>query len=69
MKQTFSIQGMTCDHCAGRVEKAVTELPGIKKVKIHLKKNNGVVKFDESEVTSEEIAKKITDTGYEASII
>jgi copper chaperone len=65
MKQTFSIQGMTCDHCAGRVEKAVTELPGIKKVKIHLKKNNGVVKFDESE----EIAKKITDTGYEASII
>ncbi|EFU75012.1 copper chaperone CopZ [Enterococcus italicus DSM 15952] len=69
MKQTFAIEGMSCAHCVAHVEKAVNELPGIKKVAVHLKKNNGVIKFDETQVTSDQIIEKInTDTNYHAHL-
>lgn len=66
MKQKFSIEGMSCDHCVARIEKAVNELPGIQKVNVHLKRKNGVVKFDDTQVDSNQIAEKIMDTGYTA---
>ncbi|AOF49380.1 copper chaperone CopZ [Tetragenococcus halophilus subsp. halophilus] len=69
MKQKFSIEGMSCGHCVARVENAVNELPGIQKVKIHLKRSNGTVKFDEGQVNSEQIAEKINDTGYKAKAV
>ncbi|MGX2944039.1 copper chaperone CopZ [Enterococcus alishanensis] len=69
MKQTFNIEGMTCQHCVKNVENAVNELPGIDKVKINLKKNNGVVKFNEAQVTAAEIATKVTDAGYQTEVI
>ncbi|HLQ40498.1 MAG TPA: copper chaperone CopZ [Tetragenococcus sp.] len=68
MKQKFSIEGMSCAHCVAHVEDAVNELPGIQKVKIHLKRNNGVVKFDDNQVNSEQIAEKITAAGYPATV-
>ncbi|MDN6640051.1 MAG: copper chaperone CopZ [Tetragenococcus sp.] len=68
MKQKFSIEGMSCDHCVARIEKAVSELPGIQKVNVHLKRNNGVVKFDDTQVNSEQIVEKINDTGYKAQV-
>lgn len=67
MKQKFAINGLNCEHCVARVEKAVSELPGVQKVKVHLKRANGVVKFDESQVTTADIVQKVKDTGYEAS--
>ncbi len=48
MKQQFSIEGMSCNHCAARVEEAVSALDGVQKVKVNLKKANGTVKFDET---------------------
>lgn len=38
MKQQFSIEGMSCNHCAARVEEAVSALDGVQKVKVNLKK-------------------------------
>ena len=29
MKKTIYIEGMMCMHCAGRVEKALNDLPGV----------------------------------------
>uniref|UniRef100_UPI00403FB4D8 copper chaperone CopZ n=1 Tax=Candidatus Enterococcus willemsii TaxID=1857215 RepID=UPI00403FB4D8 len=69
MKQTFAINGMSCQHCVGRVEKAVHELSGIKKVKVNLKKQNGVIKFDETETSAESIVAAINETGYEAKVL
>lgn len=68
MKQTFSIKGMSCNHCVARVENAIKELPGVDKVKINLKKESGVVKFDESQISSQQIAQKVTETGYETEV-
>lgn len=69
MKQTFSIKGMSCQHCVARVENGINELPGIQKVKINLKKENGVVKFDDSQVSAAQIAIKVTEAGYPAEVI
>lgn len=69
MKQKFSIEGMSCAHCVMRIENAVNELPGIQKVNIHLKRNNGVIKFDETKVNSQQIAEKINETGYAAKAV
>ncbi|GAA3021478.1 copper chaperone CopZ [Tetragenococcus solitarius] len=69
MKQKFSIEGMNCAHCVMRIENAVNELPGIQKVNIHLKRNNGVIKFDETKVNSQQIAEKINETGYDAKAV
>ncbi|MFZ4356495.1 cation transporter, partial [Enterococcus gallinarum] len=41
MKQQFSIEGMSCNHCVARVEEAVSALDGVQKVKVNLKKANG----------------------------
>ncbi|OJG13819.1 hypothetical protein RU96_GL001746 [Enterococcus canintestini] len=64
MKQTFNISGMSCEHCVARVEGAINALPGVKKVKINLKKNNGVVKYDDTQLTTEKIVEAVSAAGY-----
>ena len=69
MKQKFTISGMSCNHCVATVEKAVNELPGIQKVKVNLKKNEGVVKFDESQINAQQIAEKVTAAGFDTEVV
>ena len=66
MKQTFTIKGLSCAHCVARVEKAISELAGVDKVKVSLKKAQGVVKFDEEQVSAETIVQAVQEAGYEA---
>ncbi|MCG4723042.1 cation transporter, partial [Alistipes putredinis] len=47
---------MSCNHCVANVEKAINQLDGIDKVKINLKKNQGVIKIDEAKVSADQIA-------------
>jgi copper ion binding protein len=35
-QQTFTVQGMTCDHCVRAVTEAVAELPGAEAVAVDL---------------------------------
>lgn len=69
MKQNFSIKGMSCNHCVAKVEESINELPGVQKVKINLKKELGTVKFDESLVDAQQIATKVTETGYTTEVM
>lgn len=69
MKQTFSIKGMSCQHCVARVENTVKELPGVQKIKVNLKKENGVVKFDDSVINPGTIAETITAAGYPTEVL
>lgn len=69
MKKQFAINGMSCNHCVAKVEQAINQLDGIAKVKINLKKNNGTVKFDETQVSADQIALAVTEAGYETEVI
>ena len=61
MKQTFNISGMSC-------EGAINALPGVKKVKINLKKNNGVVKYDDTQLTTDKIVEAVSAAGYPTEV-
>lgn len=68
-KQEFKIGGMSCNNCVAHVEKGISELDGVKKVKVNLKKENAVVKFDESVVSDNDIINKVKEAGYTAEVI
>ena len=69
MKQELSIKGMSCNHCGERVEEAVHSLDGVKKIKVNLKKENGIVKYDEEKIQSEKICQTINALGYQSEVI
>lgn len=69
MKQKIKIDGMNCDHCAAKVEKAVSELDGVEKIKVKLKDAEAKIKFDETKVPLDKVLTVITELGYEASSI
>ena len=69
MKQEFSVKGMSCNHCVARIEEAVGRISGVKKVKVQLKKEKAVVKFDEENVQATEICQAINELGYQAEVI
>lgn len=45
MKTTLTIKGMTCDHCAATVEKALLSVAGVEKAKVKLKKELAKVTY------------------------
>lgn len=69
MKKEFKVTGMTCQHCVANVEKGLTGLAGVEKVKINLKKEKAVVKYDENQVSENEIVAKVKEVGYEAEVV
>ena len=61
MTKTISIEGMMCMHCAGRVEKALNDLPGVTAT-VDL---DGKLATVIGEVSDEDLRKAVTDAGYE----
>jgi copper chaperone len=60
---TLEIGGMTCGHCVAGVSRALKELPGVEVDTVTVGK--AVVQFDAGAVKPAEIAKAITDEGYQ----
>jgi len=69
MKQKIKIEGMNCEHCASKVEKAVSELDGVDKIKVKLKDAEAKIKYDETKIPLDKLLSVITELGYEASSI
>ncbi|MDI6763188.1 MAG: copper ion binding protein [Thermodesulfobacteriota bacterium] len=64
MMTTLKVKGMNCQHCVMSVTKALNQLNGVQNVQVDLEK--GEVRFENTkEVSKDEIAKAITDAGYE----
>ena len=58
--KTMKIDGMMCMHCAGRVEKALNDIPGVS-AKVDLAAGTAAVTGDASD---EALTKAVTDAGY-----
>ncbi len=63
MKTIVNIDGMCCEHCAKRVENALSAVSGVVSADVKLKKNLAVVRSRER-ISEEEIKKVVTDAGY-----
>lgn len=62
----FGIEGMTCQACSTRVEKALQKLPVLES-SVNLLQNKGYVKAYEGIVTEDDIRKTVEDAGYKAT--
>lgn len=63
MKTIVNIEGMCCEHCAKRVENALSAVSGAVSADVKLKKNLAVIRSREP-LDNEEITKAISDAGY-----
>ena len=64
-KITLQIAGMTCASCVVHNEKALGDLPGVKKVVVNLATGKAAVEYDAGKVTLAEMRKAVADVGYE----
>jgi copper chaperone len=66
VKEKIIVNGMSCAHCEARVNTALEAVEGVKSSKANAKKNEVVVKFDETAVSLDALKETIREAGYEA---
>lgn len=67
MTKTMKIEGMMCEHCRGRVEKALNAIEGVE-AKVDLEAGKATLNISGS-VSDEELTKAVVDAGYEVTEI
>jgi copper chaperone CopZ len=63
LEKSLKIKGMSCSHCATRVEKALNSLDGVE-AKVDLASNSAKLTLAK-ELSNEEIKKAVENVGYE----
>lgn len=63
MKKLITIEGMHCEHCQGRAEKALNAMEGVQ-AKVNLKNKQATVTLNR-DIPDEEFAKVIEEAGYQ----
>ncbi|OGW38786.1 MAG: hypothetical protein A2X58_07065 [Nitrospirae bacterium GWC2_56_14] len=61
--------GMTCVSCAARIEAALTGEKGVESVQVNVGAGRVAVVYDSKLVKPEQLAEKVTATGYGSSIL
>lgn len=63
MKKLITIEGMHCEHCQARAEKALNAMEGVE-AKVNLKNKQATITLSR-DIPDEEFAKVIEDAGYQ----
>jgi len=64
MKDTYTIEGMTCASCAQAVEKSVGKLAGMDAANVNLATEKLTVTYDDQQVSEADITQAVEDAGY-----
>jgi len=67
-KLVLDIQGMHCDHCVMRVQKALRAVPGVNQAAVTLEPGRARVDYDESMAAAEAMTAAVSQAGYSASV-
>ncbi len=67
-KKVYKINGMTCASCAATVEKILKKVPGVKSASVNIATEMATVVIDPHVVSEREMAKAISNSGYELVI-
>lgn len=62
----FSIQGMSCTGCAGRIERGLSATTGVNRAVVNFATHTAIV---ESGLSAKDIEKRVDDLGYKAELI
>lgn len=63
IKQVIGVDGMSCSHCAKRVENSLKEVDGVIKVSFNLDKKEVII-ISKFEIDASLLRKKIETLGY-----
>ena len=66
MKQTFIINGMSCNHCRLSAEKAILSVKGVTSASVDLGSKQAVV---EGDFSPEDVCKAVEETGFSCSLL
>ena len=64
VKNVLHIEGMSCGHCSGRVEKALRAIPGVQAADVDLAAKTATIESDGS-VAKETLTNAVTEAGYD----
>lgn len=64
-KETLKISGMSCAACAGRIEKGLVKMEGVKLANVNLALEKATVEFDDSLTNQELLAATIKKLGFD----
>lgn len=67
MEKTLKVEGMMCNHCKAKVEKALQAVPGVSEVKVDLDKKTATVSFSEAMADST-LIKAVEAAGFKAIV-
>ena len=62
----FSVEGMTCAGCSGKVSACINELEGIDEAEVSLDEGKAIVTFDASAINANSIIAAIEKVGFTA---
>lgn len=62
------VDGMTCAVCTSRVRRAMIGIEGVVDAEVDLAQRHAVVRYDEGQVTAEQLAEQINGMGYRAGM-
>lgn len=62
---TIKILGMSCQHCAMRVQKTLESLPGITALKVTV--GQAEISFDEAKLQQKDLEEAIVKSGYKVA--
>ena len=62
---TLKVEGMSCGHCKAAVEKALKGIAGVQGAEVDLDAKVVKVSYDADKTGKNDLAKAITDAGYD----
>jgi copper ion binding protein len=67
MKKILSVEGMSCQHCVGRVTKAIASADGVGSVQVDLKNKSAQFDCESDSVDIDAIIAQINALGFTAT--
>lgn len=65
---TLSVPDISCGHCKGSIEGAVSPLDGVESAVVAIDERNVAIEYDGSEATMDAIVSAIDEQGYEVAV-
>jgi copper ion binding protein len=64
MHNRYHVNGLGCEACVRRVEKAVNAIDGVQRALVDLKAETLTVEYDEDKVSFERLKNAVDEAGY-----
>ena len=65
---TLAVTGMSCGGCAGSVQRALVQHPGVRSAAVNLAQNDATVDFDPAATSPDALAQAVRSAGYQAAL-